>query len=109
MKAKINRKKIIDAIVEIPKDADMRFWQKEMVLLKRLEKKFSIDFLAQIKPEQKVPTIAFYFADWKIKLLEDEYKEFYYSNLHERDLSTEQKIGKDAKIKSPKNIKQFLS
>ena len=109
MKEKINRVKIIGSLVEVPAKADKRFWQKEMVFLKKLEKMYSVDFLAQIKEEKKVPTLAFFFADWKKKLLDVDYKEYYYSRLHKEDLSTEQKIGKDAEVKSKKTLKQFLS
>lgn len=109
MKEKLNRKKIIDSLVEIPANADKRFWQREMVFLKRLEKSYSIDFLAQIQQEKKVPTLAFFFADWKKKLLDVDYKEYYYTRLHQQDLSLEQKIGKDAEIKTKKTLKQFLS
>lgn len=109
MKAKINRKKIIGDLVEIPEGASVKFWQKEMTLLKRLEKKYGIDFLAQLQQEKKVPTLAFLFADWKAKLLDIEHREFYYNRLHKEDLSVEEKIGSDAQIKVKKTIKQFLS
>lgn len=109
MKEKLNRKKVIDSLVEIPANADKRFWQREMVFLKRLEKTYSIDFLAQIQQEKKVPTLAFFFADWKKKLLDVDYKEYYYTRLHQQDLSAEQKIGKDAEVKTKKTLKQFLS
>lgn len=109
MKAKINRKDILANLVEIPEKADAKFWQKEMAILKRLERKFSIDFLAQLVPEKKVPTIAFYFAEWKQKLLEIEFKEFYYTHLHKTDLADAEKIGKDYKVKPKQTIKGFLS
>ena len=109
MKAKINRKKIISDLVEVPDSAPVRFWQREMVILKKLEKKYGIDFLAQLQQEKKVPTLAFLFADWKAKLLDIEHKEFYYNRLHKEDLSSEEKIGKDADIKTKKTIKQFLT
>jgi hypothetical protein len=109
MKAKINRKKIIGNLVEIPEGASVKFWQKEMVFLKRLEKKYGIDFLAQLQEEKKLPTLAFLFADWKSKLLDVEHKEFYYTRLHKEDLSQQEKIGKDAEVKTKKTIKEFLS
>lgn len=109
MKEKINRKEIINNLVEIPKSADKRFWQREMVFLKRLEKSYSIDFLAQMQQEKKIPTLAFLFADWKKKLLDVDYKEYYYTRLHQQDLSSEEKIGKDAEVKTKKTLKQFLS
>lgn len=109
MKQKIDRRKIIGSLVEIPANANTRFWQREMVFLKRLEKSYSIDFLSQIKEDKKVPTLAFFFADWKKKLLDVDYKEYYYSRLHQQDLSLEQKIGKDAEVKTKKTLKQFLS
>lgn len=109
MKQKIDRRKIIGALVEIPANANIRFWQREMVFLKRLEKSYSIDFLSQIKEDKKVPTLAFFFADWKKKLLDVDYKEYYYSRLHQQDLSLEDKVGKDAKIKTKKTLKQFLT
>lgn len=80
-----------------------------MVFLKRLEKSYSIDFLSQIKQDKKVPTLAFFFAPWKKKLLDADYKEYYYNRLHHQDLSLEEKIGKDAEIKVKKTIKNFLS
>ena len=109
MKAKIKRHDVIANLVEIPESPDKRFWQKEMMFLKRLEKQYSIDFLSQYKPEKKLPTLAFYFAEWKRKLVEIDFKEFYYSRLHKQDLTSEEKIGKDAEVKTKKTIKQFLS
>lgn len=109
MKEKISRTKVIESLVEIPAKADRRFWQKEMVLLKKLEKIYGIDFLSQIQEDKKVPTLAFFFADWKKKLLDVDYKEYYYTRLHKQDLSSEQKIGKDAEVKTKKTLKQFLS
>lgn len=109
MKEKIKRHDIIANLVEIPESPDKRFWQKEMIFLKRLEKQYSIDFLAQYQPEKKLPTLAFYFAEWKRKLVEIDFKEFYYTRLHKQDFASEQKIGKDAEIKTKKTIKQFLS
>jgi hypothetical protein len=109
MKEKINRAKIIGSLVELPAKPDKRFWQKEMVFLKKLEKIYGIDFLVQIKEEKKVPTLAFFFADWKKKLLDVDYKEYYYTRLHQQDLSSEEKIGKDAEVKTKKTLKQFLS
>ncbi len=109
MKEKINRHKIIKNLVDVPDQAPKAFWQKEMVLLKKLEKRFGIDFLNQLKVESKVPTVAFYFAPWKLKLLEIEFKEYYYNHLHKEDLASEQKIGKDAKVSRKKTIKEFLT
>ena len=109
MKEKINRAKIIGSLVELPANPDKRFWQKEMVFLKKLEKIYGIDFLVQIKEEKKFPTLAFFFADWKKKLLDVDYKEYYYTRLHKEDLSTEEKIGKDAEVQTKKTLKQFLS
>lgn len=109
MKAKIDRRKIISNLVEIPNSPTVRFWQKEMVMLKKLEKKYGVDFLAQLQLEKKIPTLAFLFAEWKAKLLDIDHKEFYYNRLHKEDLSTEEKIGKDADIKIKKTIKQFLT
>lgn len=109
MKEKINRRKIIQALVDIPPKADKRFWQREMVFLKKLEKTYSIDFLAQIQEEKKLPTLAFLFSDWKKKLLDVDYKEYYYSRLHQQDLSLEEKVGKDVEVKTKKTLKEFLS
>ena len=109
MKEKISRTNVIKSLVEIPAKADRRFWQKEMVLLKKLEKIYGIDFLSQIQEDKKVPTLAFFFADWKKKLLDVDYKEYYYTRLHQQDLSSQEKIGKDAEVKTKKTLKQFLS
>lgn len=109
MKEKINRHKIIKNLVDVPDQAPKAFWQKEMFLLKRLEKRFGIDFLNQLEVESKAPTLAFYFASWKLKLLEIQFKEYYYNRLHKEDLASEQKIGKDAKVSRKKTIKEFLT
>ncbi|MBM3453574.1 MAG: hypothetical protein FJX80_00350 [Bacteroidetes bacterium] len=109
MKKKINRKKIINNLVEIPKSADKRFWQREMVFLKKLEKKYGIDFLSQYQEDKKLPTLAYLFADWKAKLVDISHKEFYYTRLYQKDLSLEEKIGKDVEVKAKKTLKQFLS
>ena len=56
-----------------------------------------------------MPQCAKKLIDWKKKLLDVDYKEYYYTRLHQQDLSLEQKIGKDAEIKTKKTLKQFLS
>jgi len=109
MKAKINRKSILENLLKAPEGADANFWKREMTFLKRLEKKYGLAFLKQFVPNKKVPTLAFFYADWQQKLLETESKEFYYKNLHKADLSKVDKVGEDAEVKPKKTIKGFLS
>jgi hypothetical protein len=106
---KVKKHDIIKNLVEIPEGADRRFWQKEMVFLKKLEKRFSLGFLAQLVVESKVPTLAFYMAPWKQKLLENDFKEYYYNYLHSDMIALNEKSGEDVQFKTKKTIKNFLS
>jgi len=106
---KVKKHDIIKNLVEIPESADRRFWQKEMVFLKKLEKRFTIGFLAQLVPQSKVPTLAFYMAPWKQKLLENDFKEYYHNHLRSDNLIINEKSGEDVQFKPKKTIKNFLS
>lgn len=106
---KVKKHDIIGNLVHVPEKPDRRFWQKEMVFLKRLEKRFSLGFLAQLSPKEKVPTLAFYMAPWKQKLLENDFKEYYYNHLHSDALAVNEKSGEDAVINTKKTLKNFLT
>lgn len=111
MKQKINKREVIQNLVLIPENADVRFWQKEMSLLKRLEKRYSLGFLAQLE-QDKVPTLAFLFADWKKEQLDSQYSRFYNKPSDELDFSVKtkrKKFGEDFEQQTPKTLKQFLS
>jgi hypothetical protein len=109
VKKKINRKKILEKLVEFPTEFDKRFLIQELAILKRLERKYSIDFWEQFTPEKKFPTLKFYYSEFSKKTLEIAFKEFYYNSLHKSDLSEAEKIGKDFKAKPKQTIKDFLS
>jgi hypothetical protein len=109
MKQRINRRNYINNFVNIPKNAGKEFWIKEMVLFKRLEATYGIEFLSQFVPPEKIASLAMFFSDYGKKKLESYKNQFYYRpQIIERPVISE-KVGDDAQIKTKKTIRDFLS
>lgn len=109
VKAKINKRNIVKNLVEVPVKADKSFWIKEMSILNKLSETYGIEFLAHLVPEKKVPSLAFYFAEWVQKKLESQRNQFYYRPEKTPTIELTEKVGEDKVIKTKKTLKEFLS
>lgn len=109
MKQRINRRNYINNFVKIPKNADRNFWVKEMVLFKKLEVIYGIEFLSQFVPPEKVASFALFFSDYGKKKLESYKNQFYYRPQTIDAPLISEKVGNDAEIKIKQTLREFLS
>jgi hypothetical protein len=110
---KIKKRDIISRLVNIPSKSKRIFWQKEMTLLNRLEKKFdSLDFWSKVELPHKLDSLAVLFSDYYASLLKKKFIEFNYeipTSSESVELS-DSKFGESLDLKvSSSNIKNFLS
>jgi len=109
MKQRINRRNYINNFVKIPKNADRNFWIKEMVIFKKLEAIYGIEFLSQFVPPEKVVSLAIFYSDYGKKKLESYKNQFYYRPQAVDAPVISEKVGNDAEIKTKQTLREFLS
>jgi hypothetical protein len=109
---KINKRDIIKSLVEVPPKGLRPFWAKEMTLLKRLEAKYPLEFIAVLKFPKKFESLAVLLGGPLVKELESRFYQFNYqpkmSTPEKVDFGAE-KYGADLTIADkPKTVKDFL-
>ena len=110
---KINKKFIIGRLVEVPESGKRPFWQKEMTLLKKLEEKYSLEFLDVLFLPKKLKSLAILFNEDVAKDIDTRFKNFNYKPKDYSEFScnvSENKFDKDKQYKKQtKSIKDFLN
>jgi len=110
---KINKKSIIIRLVELPKSGMRIFWPKEMTLLKKLEEKYSIEFLNELSLSKKYNSLAVLFNEDFAKEIDRRFKNFNYKPKSYEDFSCKvqkNKFDSDKQYNKPiKSIKDFLN
>jgi hypothetical protein len=111
-----NQQVIITKFVDPVMFKNKGFWPKEMKIANSLVKKYNLDFLKWVIPPygKKVPSLAYFIADYGQQYLQEQYFNFNKSKL---DLSpkiekvelSKDKIGEDVVINKPKTLKDFLN
>jgi len=113
MKAKIRRQDIIDRLVEVPDGSDRRFWAKEMTMLKRLEKRYNLEFLNELTFFKKVDSLMLLSSKELRPTLDLKFKKFNYRPVKDPELEyniSEEKFGEDRQIEhAPKTTREFLN
>ena len=114
MKSKIRRQDIIERlIIDADTNKDPKFWGREMAILKRLEKRYSLEFLNELTFYKKVDSLM-YLSSKKLQAeLDLKFKKFNYSpaKTPEEDYNvSEKKFGEDRAIERPKKTtRDFLN
>ena len=106
---KINKQKILEKLVEKPSQKVREWAMKEFTLLKRLEEKYSLEFLNQIKFPQKLKSLAILFSDWGEKELAQKYRAFLYIPPPEEKIElSQEKFGEDVLVEKKLTLRNWL-
>ncbi len=105
----INKHKLVERLVEKPSQ-NIRFWLiKECSILKKLEEKFPLAFLNQLKYSKKWASLAVLFCDDLMKDLERRYRAYLYVPPIQEQITLGEKSGEDLKIEKKKSLREILS
>jgi hypothetical protein len=105
----INKHKLIERLVEKPSQ-NIRFWLiKECSILKKLEEKFPLPFLNQLKYSKKWASLAVLFCDDLMKDLERRYRAYQYIPPIQEQIILGEKSGEDLRIEKKKSLREILS
>jgi hypothetical protein len=105
----INKHKLIERLVEKPPQ-DIRLWLiKECSILKKLEEKFPLPFLNQLKYSKKWQSLAVLFCDDLTRDLERRYRAYLYVPPKQKTITLGEKSGEDLKIEKKKSLREILS
>ena len=106
---KINKQKLLDRLVEKPSQKIREWAMKEFTLLKRLEEKYPLEFLNQIKFPKKLPSLAVLYSDWGEKELAQKYRAFLYiPPLEEKIELSQEKFGEDVVVEKKLTLRNWL-
>jgi hypothetical protein len=108
-----NRKEILARLIEIPEKGKRPFWSREMMFLKKLEKRYSLEFLKIVTFPKKYDSLAYLISNALKPTMDRKWKNFNFkvdfSKYESYDIG--EKFGKDFKLKKDtiKNTKKFLN
>jgi hypothetical protein len=106
---KINKQKLLDRLVEKPSQKIREWAMKEFTLLKRLEEKYPLEFLNQIKFPKKLPSLAVLYSDWGEKELAQKYRAYQYvPPLEEKIELSQEKFGEDVVVEKKLTLRNWL-
>lgn len=112
MPQKVNRREIIKRLVEIPDKNKREFWRKEMSILKKLEERYSLDFLSIVSFPEKFDSLAYICSEALKEKMDLKWKNFNFKVDFSKYTSYDvgEKYGEDysSKNKKFKSIKNFL-
>lgn len=104
----INKHKLVERLIEKPSQ-NIRFWLiKEFSILKKLEEKFPLAFLNQLKYSKKWPSLAVLFCDDLMLDLERRYRAYLYVPPVQEQITLGEKSGEDLKIEKKKSLREIL-
>lgn len=105
----INKSKLVERLVEKPSQ-NIKFWLiKEFSILKKLEEKFPLPFLNQLKYSKKWQSLAVLFCDDLMLDLERRYRAFLYVPPIQEQITLGEKSGEDLKIEKKKSLREILA
>lgn len=107
-----NRKEILARLIEIPDKGKRAFWSREMMFLKKLEGRYSLEFLKVLTFPKKYDSLAYLVSNALKETMDRKWKNFNYKvDFSKYDTYTiGQKIGKDytPNEDKPKNTKDLF-
>lgn len=107
-----NKKEILGRLIEIPKTGKRAFWSREMMFLKKLEERYSLEFLQIVTFPKKYDSLAYLVSDALKETMDRKWKNFNFkvdfSKYTIYDIS--EKCGKDYEsiYNKPKNTKDLF-
>jgi hypothetical protein len=112
-KAKLNKRKILQSLIELPRGSRREVYSREMKLLNDLISRYSEDFVQILKFEKKYDSIAIILCDSFKPELDKRFRNFNYlvdNSKYDSYTLTDQKYGEDhTVVLKPKTIRDFLN
>ncbi len=106
---KINKQKLLESLIEKPSQKVKEWAMKEFSLLKKLTEKYPLEFFAQIKFPQKLPSLAVLFSDWGENELAKKYRAYTYTPPPEEKIElSKEKFGEDVLIEKKLTLRNWL-
>jgi hypothetical protein len=110
---KLNKRDIVGQLIDIPEKGRRPFWAREMTFLKKLEEKYSLDFLKVLSFPRKFDSLAILLTGPLAVEVESRWKQFHFRpsmTVPKKIEKDADKFGDDVTIASePKTIKDFLN
>ncbi len=104
----INKKHLVERLVEKPSQG-IQFWlMKEYSILQKLEEKFPLVFLNQLKYSKKWESLAVLFCDNLMIELERKYRAFLYSPPKKEEIILGNKTGEDYQLQKQPTLRDLL-
>ena len=107
-----NRKEILARLVVIPDKGKRSFWSREMMFLKKLEKRYSLEFLQIVTFPKKYDSLAYLVSDALKPTMDRKWKNFNFKvDFSKYDVhNIGEKTGKDyiSDNNKPKNTKDLF-
>ena len=104
----INKKHLVERLVEKPSQG-IQFWLiQEYSILKKLEAKFPLTFLNQLNYRKKLASLAVLFCDNLMVELERKYRAFLYSPPQQEQIILGDKTGEDYQTQKRPTLRDLL-
>ncbi len=104
----INKRDLVKRLVEAPSQ-DIQFWlMKEYTILQKLEAKFPLEFLNQLKYSKKWASLAVLFCDDLMRDLENRFRAYKYIAPTQEKIILGEKTGEDFQIQKTPTLRDLL-
>ena len=107
-----NRKDILARLIEIPVKGKRAFWSREMMFLKKLEERYSLEFLQIVTFPKKYDSLAYLVSDALKETMDRKWKNFNFKVDFSKYIVYDmgEKCGKDYEsiYNKPKSTKDLL-
>ena len=105
----ISKKALLERLVEKPIYGVKEWCMKEFTFLKRLEEKYSLDFLNIVDFGNKLPSLAVLSSEWGENELARKFYAFNYQTpIQEQIALSPEKFGEDVKVSKKPSLRDLL-
>jgi len=104
----INKKHLVQRLVEAPSHGIREWLMMEYTILKKLEARFPLIFLNQLKYSKKLASLAVLFCDNLMVELERKYRAFLYSPPKKEQIILGDKTGEDYQLQKQPTLRDLL-
>jgi len=105
----INKTKLLERLVEKPSQNIREWSMREFTMLKRLEEKFSLEFLNTVDFGKKLPSLAVLSSEWgETELARKFYAFNYQPKIPETIELSPEKFGEDVKVERKLSLRELI-
>lgn len=106
---KINKAKLLERLIEKPSQGIREWSMREFTLLKRLEEKYSLEFLIIVDFGKKLPSLAVLSSEWGESELARKFHAFNYQpKIQETIELSPEKFGEDVLVTKKPSLRELL-